>query len=344
MARGRAHGLDLVRLGAAFAVIISHAWPLTGAPEPLEVVLGTSLGGLAVLLFFFVSGLLIAESATRSRAHKKKFIAARAARIFPGLLGALCATLAIAALCGSEAYWREQLVYVIRGLSLVSLEHQLTGAFAQNPMPFAVNGPLWSLFYEALLYSVLAALLWSQVSTPRWTLPFFASGSAILCIVAGVGLLPGGAIGYRLEILAPLAYAFALGALVWQGRERIMLNGMGAMVVLILSLAIAVALRDATVTVLLLAPALSYAALVVGYSPSAVRLPGDISYGVYIYGWPVAQAILHVAGPMSAQSLALASALAVLPFAIASWALVERPAISKHRLIFPAPEASTHAA
>src|SRR4030095_13988171 len=53
------------------------------------------------------------------------------------------------------------------------------------------------------------------------------------------------------------------------------------------------------------------------------KLPADLSYGIYIYAFPLQQA--RAAGG----NLNLATAvLSVIPFAVASWFLVERPALA----------------
>ncbi len=64
------------------------------------------------------------------------------------------------------------------------------------------------------------------------------------------------------------------------------------------------------------------AAVVALGSLRSVRLPADISYGLYIYAFPLQQIL---AGE---HRLSFATALAVTaPFAIASWYLVEKPAL-----------------
>ena len=54
----------------------------------------------------------------------------------------------------------------------------------------------------------------------------------------------------------------------------------------------------------------------------------DLSYGVYIYGFPVQQ-LLFLTGASSLGPLAFAgvACVTVLPFAAMSWLLVERPAM-----------------
>jgi peptidoglycan/LPS O-acetylase OafA/YrhL len=68
---------------------------------------------------------------------------------------------------------------------------------------------------------------------------------------------------------------------------------------------------------------------------------GDLSYGLYIYGWPVEQALLYVSGGALAWwqlfplALILSAAIAFL-----SWHLVEKPALRfKPRRLAAAPNA-----
>lgn len=113
---------------AASAVIVSHSFPLSlgiGAKEPLMGLLPTSLGGLAVIVFFAVSGFLIMQSWVR-RKSLTTFLVARWARIAPGLLAVL----------------------LLMALLLPPL--------SANPYPNLENGSLWTLWYEVVCYSVLA--------------------------------------------------------------------------------------------------------------------------------------------------------------------------------------------
>ena len=70
LCNGRDNNFNLIRMVAASAVLVSHTFPITlgsGAPEPFEALLDRSLGSLAVMIFFAISGFLIARSFDRSR-------------------------------------------------------------------------------------------------------------------------------------------------------------------------------------------------------------------------------------------------------------------------------------
>lgn len=229
MARGRAAGLDHVRLVAALAVLISHAWPLAlgrGMPEPLAGLLGSKLGGLAVLVFFFLSGVLISQSAHNAMKKNRKllFVESRVRRIYPGLLVALVITVLIAIATGATPTVPEAVLYVVRALSLVSLEHNLTGAFSNNPYPDAVNGPLWTLFYEVLCYALIAGVIW--LGRDRGVFRWAVVGMLAIfpLFITDLVNLPPSSIHHRLNVFAPLGYVSVVGAMAWRLRDRLPLR------------------------------------------------------------------------------------------------------------------------
>lgn len=310
MARGRCNNLNALRMGLAVAVVVSHAWPMAygpATPEPLEALTGHSLGGWAVAGFFFLSGLLIAGSAERH--GTRAFWTARARRILPGLGVALLVTLALAALSGAALTPGIAATYWLRGITLISLEHHLPGAFAGSALPGVANGPLWSLFHEVAAYALCFAAVRLGLLRHR------AGQMALLVAALILWALPG--LPPRAETFAPLFLAFSLGMLAHAGRDRLSLSPVLALALLALAplgWPFAVA-------------ALGHALLLAAFRLDLPRLETDLSYGTYIYGWPVAQMIAHQLPGLNAPALALAAVLATLPFAAASWHLVEKPAL-----------------
>ncbi|SPJ27985.1 acyltransferase family protein [Falsiruegeria mediterranea] len=309
--RGRNANLDALRLLLAACVIVSHAWPLTlgpGTAEPLLDRTGRSLGGWAVVLFFFLSGLLITASSQRRSAVA--FWRARIRRIFPGLGVAVLVTLLLAQVSGATADLRESTVWAMRAITLVSIEHRLSGAFVDNPYPLVLNGPLWSLFYEIAAY-VLCAVI--ALATPRRRLAWIGA----LLTATTLGLLWNGPLPHRVDTALPLFLAFGFGMAAHDLRASLaLLPSLGALLVL------SVPLLPAPLAI----PAVCYGILSLALVAPQVRLSADYSYGLYIYGWPVAQSVLWLAPGLSPASLAVLSLAATMPFAIASWHLVEHPA------------------
>jgi peptidoglycan/LPS O-acetylase OafA/YrhL len=98
----------------------------------------------------------------------------------------------------------EAAAWFARALTLFSIEHRLAGAFAGNPYPEVVNGPLWSLSHEVTAYAVCAVFVASLAARRP------AAGLGLIGIAAlasGMSeVLPG-----RAATFAPLFVAFALG-------------------------------------------------------------------------------------------------------------------------------------
>ena len=316
MASDRSRNLDLLRLVLASGVIVSHAWPLSlgpGTAEPLEHLTGHSLGGWAIGVFFFISGLLIAASAERK--PPSRFWVARVRRIVPGLGAALFVTLALAFASGSTAGLHETTSWFFRALTLASIEHRLTDAFATNPYPEVVNGPLWSLFYEVLAYGICAAFVWMGGARNAKTVWALLTLAAATCLVQEE--LPG-----RAATFAPLFASFALGMAVYVWRDRIELRPI--MIALLLGLA-------SIVPEALALGVAGFALAMLALSAPVVALSNDVSYGMYIYGWPIAQTVVVVLPGISPVPLAVLSLLATYPIAFLSWQFVERPGLANRR-------------
>ena len=142
-ARGRDNNLNLIRMVAASAVLVSLAWPQTygvGVVEPLELATHHSLGRLSVYVFFAISGFLVAASFARS-ATLTRFVAARSLRLLPGLLvslllvsfvlGPLATRLPLADYLAARGTW----MAVVQNITLFSPQFWLPGVFNDNPFP-----------------------------------------------------------------------------------------------------------------------------------------------------------------------------------------------------------------
>lgn len=159
MLAGRDNNLNAIRMVAASAVLVSHAWPITlgaAAAEPLFRETGQSLGHFAVAVFFGVSGLLIARSFDRRRSMIH-FLVARVLRLYPALLAVAILTVVVGGFMSRldlAAYVRspETWTYIPANLSLAFMQYPLPGVFEGNPYGPPINGSLWTLFYEVACY------------------------------------------------------------------------------------------------------------------------------------------------------------------------------------------------
>lgn len=127
-----------------------------------------------------------------------------------------------------------------------------------------------------------------------------------------------------------LAFAFFTGASFYVLRDKIDLSGRAACA-LILGMAIASVQRDAFYFVY--SAAVGYLVLFAAYARATPLLAfnrlGDYSYGVYIYGFLVQQLLVNAFPGIGTGALMATSLIATLVCGIASWHLVEKPALSK---------------
>lgn len=374
------NAFSLLRLVFAFAVLVSHARPLGfGVLDPgLYRTHGqTSLGEVALLGFFVISGFLITRSADRLPAGR--YLWHRALRILPGywvclLVVGLVVAPSVALIehvtvRGTVTAPDGSLAYVLNNCCLAIRQPHVGGLLLNTPFgrltgQKAFNGSLWTLLYEALCYLAVAALAATAILRRRWVL--LAVG-VVAFLTALVYLFtapavpgPQGPTGSVLGIsftvvplelhpLMYLSYTFLLGALCYLYRDRIPLHtGLAA-----LACVIVIGTLQFGAFAVLGYPAFAY--LVIWL---AIRLPRrlrgvgrerDYSYGFYIYAFPVQQ-ILALAGIPRLGMVAYLWIATVITatLAAASWHLIERPAMSlkgwtwrnrrRPNLVLPEPE------
>lgn len=318
-------GFDILRLVAAGLVLVSHAFPITlgdDAREPIYLFSHgqMTLGRIAVGIFFATSGYLIARSLISS-SSLVEFGWRRFIRIFPALwvVVAICALVVGPALTSLPlvAYFSHPLFAHYASNAALLTSHPLPGVFASNPVGPAVNGSLWTLIYEVGSYALLVAFGMLGMLKRRVVWGAFVL-SALLITAFFPHVLPG-----RLRPLMELFVYFGCGALIYLYRGSISYGAViagGAVIVVLLSLSIGFA-------TLLAPPAIAYVAVWFGFQPISFRLPGDYSYGVYLWAFPVQQVAVHFLPGMSPLANMAVAVPVVAVAALLSWTLVEKPSL-----------------
>ncbi|GAB3804693.1 acyltransferase [Humibacter antri] len=330
----RRNSMNMFRLIFAAMVLFAHSWYTAG--------LGTgpsfnneNLGGWAVAGFFVLSGFLITGSRMSHTAGE--YLVHRVARIFPAFLVCLAVT-----------------AFVFGPIALYAQHHTLAGYFSTGPTPLNYiwsnvglhindygighsldtvpykdvwDGSLWTLYYEFLCYLIIwiiggllvvrrsvipVAILWA-LSVANYAnlgfatrlgldqdfmllsrlLPFFLGGSIVFYIVRRWGVSP--VIGIASVVIAACCICFVPN-----------FGGQAS------------------------APFLAYGLI---WLSTVIPQPAfiarnDISYGFYIYAWPMQQLVTVFAGDRHGMWLYwLITAVLTTGLALGSWYLVERPVL-----------------
>lgn len=323
---GHGPSFDAIRLAAAFLVLVSHSVPIAtghGEGEWLhrwsngEVTFGL----LAVGVFFALSGFLVTLSFQRSRGVRD-FAVKRALRILPAywvvvLLSALVLGPALTVFPLKDYFAHGDFWKYLRALYF-TIKHGLPGVFEGNAYPRAVNGSLWTLEYEVKAYFALGLL-----GVLGFLRPGRMAGVALLVIAVSAGFTLSGIVKHDLKLYS----YFAAGAAFALWMNKIPFDGRLAAAAA-LALAAAVPAGLYSIVFPLTAP---YLVLYLGLTPcvplSRALRSGDYSYGVYLYAFPVQQIVAQFAPALPWWGNAALAAPVTLCCAIASWHLVERPAL-----------------
>ena len=321
------NNFNLIRLFAAWLVIYGHAYPITTTEGPDVVQWLTGLrfaGALAVDVFFMASGLLIAASLERNRLPS--FLVARALRILPALW--VCVALMVFVLgplvTTAPDYFSnpETWDYFRRNMSLLrNMAHFLPGVFDALPYPRAVNGSLWSLPIEAKCYLLMAGtgLLGLR---KRWR--FTAVVAVLVAWAVATAQLP---LPDRTERMAWCVSFFLAGALAWAHRDALRLHWAPLVVLVVVGTVLDRLGMERSYAVLYFV-ALAYGTLWLAYVPTLpVIRHHDLSYGVYLYGWPSQQLVMYFAPGTGVLGNVLGATALALAMAALSWFLVEAPAL-----------------
>ena len=334
---GRQNNFDFIRFFAASLVVFSHSYMLSlghGQTEPLMVLTNgqTTLGHLAVMVFFITSGFLITQSFDKSR-DPFLFLKARILRIFPALilvallsvflLGPLVTTLSI------DSYFTSKATYDYLGVVLFfPMKYFLPGVFEQNVYEGVVNGSLWTLGYEFICYIIV--LLFGILGFLKKR--FFLLTMFFITYLLSFLTLPVG------NQFFELYSSFAIGGIIYLFRDKFPINDKLA-IISVISILLSM-FTNYFVEIFTIFG--GYIILYLAYTPR-IQLHqfgkyGDFSYGIYIFAFPIQQMITYIMGGQMNHYLNFILAYPlVLIFAFISWHLVEKNSlklknINKHRI------------
>ena len=305
---GHRNSFGILRLLLASAVIFSHAFYLMGFDHDpfLDLVRGQeSIGGIAVLGFFAISGYLITKSGAATDALQ--FIWRRALRILPAFWTALIAGAVVVGpivwlIMGRSlaTYFTLEpygpVGYVLSNARLAMEQYGIYDLFVNTPYGehagSVLNGSLWTLDYEWGSYLIIWGLvIFGILRNAKFILPVLTAFYLVLEIASVI--VPGGAgmifpyFGDHLRVSLPLIFLY--GACLAVYSRRVILDARLALLALCVVIG-SLAFGGFTV---LGYPALAYLVIWLAASLPAwlqwIGAKNDYSYGVYVYGFLVQQ-------------------------------------------------------
>lgn len=322
---GKNNSYDLLRLIFCVFVIITHCTYITGIHNPLDIDTlshnQTNLGEIGVMGFFSLSGFLITGSFLRTNFLKFSFN--RIIRIFPGFWFCLFIT---AFLIAPLIYYAEY--HTLKNLNLfqgygsytyvrLNFFTHIKQAEIANVLDKSkvhnINGSLWSLFYELLCYllTLVIGLLGMLNKYKKFYL--FAFFAVYLYYVY-----------YRLTSAPPeyfkLFISYLCGSIFYLFSKQLTLSNKG---VLVLSVTFIMLLFIGYIHEVM--PVLITLICLSLFSKFSVKMPLDISYGMYIYGFPIQQLLNSAIRHLNPFIFLVLSLAITFVFAVISFVGIERP-------------------
>ena len=326
-----------IRILFAWLVLYGHSYAIqktVGIRDPLNILFQGSvwIGEIAVNGFFAISGFLVAASFINR--GLKDYAISRILRIIPALF--LCVLLTVfflgpifTNLSLREFFLNSQTyAYLSNGFAIFKVEWILPGVFEDNIRP-AVNGSLWSLPVEARCYLILAVIGFFGLLKDR-TLANLCIISVFLFGVIFFSEIP--LIGGNSKWARPSMY-FLIGVFFFINRDRVILDHRLAFLAVILIFSSFGEEWFLYVFPLSFVYLIFYTAYATKYINFDKKI-GDISYGIYIYAWPVQQIVADIFPQFTPSWNTIISSLMVIPTAFISWRYIEKPILGyKKRLL-----------
>jgi peptidoglycan/LPS O-acetylase OafA/YrhL len=339
---GRDNSFDLIRHFAALLVLFSHHFALSGLKEPI-VPLWDTFGFVAVAIFFTISGYFMPQSHANSDGFIG-FMVKRCKRIFPGLI--VCSLIMVYVI-GLIFTATSVYDYLLSGSQLKTVVMYSTFAGRVIPTVFSdfiykdhINGSLWTLPVEFFCYLIIGSVLslrhsWKTIMCLLWV-------ACIATATVNQKWTDFAYYGVTMSYVALFGIAFTTGALLSMTRDSWM---MFRLPMVAISLVMLWLMRGRPEIQILGTASIAVLTVVMGVSFKDKIFNGrfDISYGIYIYAFPIQQIVINRVTGDFWLSMVISTALTIVAGYI-SYQYVEFPFLKRkpkaaHATILVAPHA-----
>ena len=330
------NNFDFLRLVFSIFVIITHSFVLSGNKEwdYLCVLTGQNilLSAIGVKGFFIISGYLIYKSIIRSNSLKQ-FYWNRLLRIVPALFIVVFLSVLFGSLLYNSPipYLQNTAVwtYIPVNISLFMNQYYIPGIFEHNPYKGSINGSLWTIPYEFKMY-ILCSLIFfikNKLSSIRILLIGVFIISFLINVLyfqqfKNLGTYASGIL--ISDFICMFSAGSLLAALNIDQVKHLSIMSLLTFILLIVS----IVTHTFEYAHYLLLPLLviSFGLLSTPIISSIGSYIGDVSYGIYLYGFPVQQ-ILMSFQTFNQLELMIYSLVISIILAFLSWHIIEKNAL-----------------
>lgn len=333
------NNIGILKIVFAIFVIVTHSYALSTTPgaDFLSQLTNGQIhcSYLGVDGFFIISGFLIFNS-FKYRKNNLDYIWKRFIRIFPALFVALTLTVVMGFFVSKETFRnyfllnRSVKTYILNNMSIYHLQYGIDGVFNDNPYQNAINGSLWTLAYEVSLYFFVMLSVFS-VYINRNVGRIIAIFIALTCLYISENyqseiITKNIFLGINAYYIMRFSSLFFFGTVLasikfneWRGLGWYCAISGG---LIIFTIAIGKYHLFRGFLLPLFITSLGYV-----YIPKLsimYQKIGDLSYGTYIYSFPVQQLLMYLYN-IDAITLMIISLPISLACGYTSWVLIEKP-------------------
>lgn len=337
----RGNNFDFLRLVFASSVIITHSYILSGAPDCdwlCQITKGgSSFSNIGVKGFFVISGYLIYKSLLRSDSIKNYFWK-RFLRLVPGLFILLLLTVILAPFVyeGVSPFLKNKSVwtYIPRNLLLFNNQFEIEGVFESNPYKSTINGSLWTIRYEVTMYVFLSFLF---VLRKRHKVVKFLLCSIFLLLtvlnILFIDRLEGYGFILGAKDFLDLSVFFIAGSIlaVINFEKVKFLNSILLIAFVLFLISFFFHFFDLSKFVVLPVLVIAFGLKSTPFINNIGNKVGDLSYGIYIYGFPVQQTLEYFFKLDYLQLMILGLAISFI-LAYISWHFIEAKALQLKKI------------
>ncbi|MBX9676196.1 MAG: acyltransferase [Methylotenera sp.] len=324
------NNFGFLRLLLASLVIVAHSAEILDQNRSREIlsnIFGTiTFGELAIDGFFLISGYLILKSFLSS-STLKSYLMKRVLRIYPGFIAASLFCIFVLIPLSGEFYLvvntspQDLLSAVVRMLTLDTPQ-------VKNTQYATLNGAMWSIWLEFVCYLCIPIVYLTNFNKPK-TYFMLALMMMIVFLLTQITdkniWLPY--VRLDLHHTSRLMFGFLVGGLFYLLRDKIVWSQQRT-VVCVLLLLISLNFKHTAEIGLMTFGAYLLFNFALNYKNKFLNSIGakvDVSYGVYLYAWPVQVYVIKFYPQVNLYVLMLVTLIAASVLGYVSWTFIERP-------------------